>query len=40
MHEYDLIADWYAADRKTDIGVPEVTAFAIFRSASRAIDTC
>lgn len=26
MHEYDLIADWYAADRKTDIGVPEVTA--------------
>jgi SAM-dependent methyltransferase len=26
MREYDLIADWYAADRKTDIGVPEVTA--------------
>ncbi len=28
MHEYDLIADWYAADRNEDIGVPEVTALA------------
>ena len=29
MHEYDLIADWYAADRSRDIGVPEVTALAV-----------
>lgn len=28
MHEYDLIADWYAADRSQGIGVPEVTALA------------
>jgi predicted N-acetyltransferase YhbS/ubiquinone/menaquinone biosynthesis C-methylase UbiE len=26
MYEYDLIVDWYAADRRTDIGVPEITA--------------
>ena len=26
MHEYDLIADRYAADRRPGIGVPEVTA--------------
>ena len=28
MREYDLIADWYAADRNEDVGVPEVTALA------------
>jgi SAM-dependent methyltransferase len=28
MHEYDLIADWYAADRSHDIGIPEMTALA------------
>ncbi|MCE9669986.1 class I SAM-dependent methyltransferase [Myxococcus stipitatus] len=28
MHEYDLIADWYAAQRTGHIGVPEVTALA------------
>jgi SAM-dependent methyltransferase len=28
MHEYDLIAEWYASDRNSDIGVPEVTALA------------
>jgi SAM-dependent methyltransferase len=26
MHEYDLIADWYAADRSSIIGIPELTA--------------
>ena len=26
MHEYDLIADWFAAERSRDIGIPEVTA--------------
>ena len=28
MHEYDLIADWYAAHRTGHIGVPEVSALA------------
>ncbi len=28
MHEYDLIADWYASNRRHEIGVSEVTAFA------------
>src|SRR5688572_11761180 len=28
MDEYDLIADWYAADRNEHIGVPEVTTLA------------
>ncbi len=26
MHEYDLIADWYASQRTDQTGVPEVTA--------------
>ncbi|GMU03771.1 class I SAM-dependent DNA methyltransferase [Corallococcus caeni] len=26
MHEYDLIADWYASQRAGHMGVPEVTA--------------
>ena len=28
MHEYDLIADWYVAERKGPTGIPEVTALA------------
>ncbi|WP_163865465.1 class I SAM-dependent DNA methyltransferase [Myxococcus eversor] len=28
MHEYDLIADWYASQRSGDMGVQEVTALA------------
>jgi cyclopropane fatty-acyl-phospholipid synthase-like methyltransferase len=28
MREYDVIADWYAADRHDQIGVPEATALA------------
>jgi ubiquinone/menaquinone biosynthesis C-methylase UbiE len=28
MHEYDLIADWYASERVDQTGVPEVTALA------------
>jgi SAM-dependent methyltransferase len=28
MHEYDLIADWYASDRRPWLGVPEVTSLA------------
>lgn len=28
MHEYDLIAEWYASDRKGPAGVPEVGALA------------
>jgi SAM-dependent methyltransferase len=28
MHEYDLIADWYAGDRSHHVGVPEVGALA------------
>ena len=28
MHEYDLIADWYAARRTGHMGVPEATALA------------
>jgi SAM-dependent methyltransferase len=28
MHEYDLIADWYASDRHPAIGVPEVVSLA------------
>src|SRR4051794_7104917 len=28
MHEYDLIADWYAQDRSHSIGLPEVQAVA------------
>jgi SAM-dependent methyltransferase len=28
MHEYDLIADWYASERRDDTGVPEVKDLA------------
>ena len=28
MHEYDLIAEWYATDRDHGTGIPEVTALA------------
>lgn len=28
MHEYDLIADWYAGDRTGETGVPEVSSLA------------
>jgi SAM-dependent methyltransferase len=28
MHEYDLIAEWYAGDRSHHVGVPEVEALA------------
>ena len=28
MHEYDLIAEWYASDRSQETGVPEVIALA------------
>ncbi len=28
MHEYDLIARWYASDRGEHVGVPEATALA------------
>jgi ubiquinone/menaquinone biosynthesis C-methylase UbiE len=28
MHEYDLIAEWYASERGEHTGVPEVTALA------------
>jgi SAM-dependent methyltransferase len=28
MHEYDLIAEWYASERRDQTGVPEVTALA------------
>ena len=40
MHEYDLIAEWYASDRNSEIGVPEVTSLAssLLRGAS-VIDT-
>src|SRR5262245_8448298 len=29
MHEYDLIADWYARDRTHRIGLPEVQALTM-----------
>ena len=28
MHEYDLIAEWYATDRDHGTGIPEVTALS------------
>ena len=28
MREYDLIAEWYSAARRPEIGVPDLTAFA------------
>lgn len=28
MHEYDQIADWYAAVRRPEVGIPDLAAFA------------
>src|SRR4051794_6368385 len=39
MHEYDLIADWYAAERVDETGVPEAAALAAsLPSGSRVLD--
>src|SRR5438128_8010531 len=39
MHEYDLIADWYATDRSRSIGVAEALAVAATLPAhSRILD--
>jgi SAM-dependent methyltransferase len=39
VHEYDLIADWYAAERRDTTGVPEVQALsASLRANSRILD--
>ncbi|RKG81681.1 class I SAM-dependent methyltransferase [Corallococcus exercitus] len=39
MHEYDLIADWYASQRAGHMGVPEVTALAASLPAgARVLD--
>ncbi|NOK32421.1 class I SAM-dependent methyltransferase [Corallococcus exercitus] len=39
MHEYDLIADWYASQRTGSMGVPEVTALAASLPAgARVLD--
>jgi ubiquinone/menaquinone biosynthesis C-methylase UbiE len=39
MHEYDLIADWYAAERTDQTGVPEVKSLASTLSpGSRILD--
>jgi ubiquinone/menaquinone biosynthesis C-methylase UbiE len=39
MHEYDLIADWYASERGDDTGVPEVQDLASSLSpGSRVLD--
>jgi len=39
MHEYDLIADWYAAQRGDSTGVPEVSALArSIPRGSRVLD--
>jgi SAM-dependent methyltransferase len=39
MHEYDLIADWYASDRDLQTGVPELAALADFApSGARVLD--
>jgi ubiquinone/menaquinone biosynthesis C-methylase UbiE len=39
MHEYDLIADWYATDRNRTIGVAEALAVAATLAAgSRILD--
>lgn len=37
MHEYDLIADWYAAQRTGHMGVPEVTALAASLPAGASV---
>jgi SAM-dependent methyltransferase len=39
MHEYDLIADWYAMDRNGEIGVPEVASLvASLAVGARVLD--
>jgi SAM-dependent methyltransferase len=39
MREYDVIADWYAADRDLQTGVPEVIALAeLVPSGARVLD--
>ncbi len=39
MHEYDLIAAWYASDRTHLTGVPEVTQLAAsIRAGARVLD--
>jgi len=39
MHEYDLIADWYAADRDLQTGVAELSVLAEFApSGARVLD--
>jgi SAM-dependent methyltransferase len=37
VHEYDLIADWYAAHRAGSMGVPEVTALAASLPAGASV---
>ncbi|NNB85017.1 class I SAM-dependent methyltransferase [Corallococcus exiguus] len=37
MHEYDLIADWYASHRAGPMGVPEVTALAASLPAGASV---
>lgn len=37
MHEYDLIADWYASQRIDATGVPEVTALIALLSPSCSV---
>ncbi|GMU01361.1 hypothetical protein KH5H1_54810 [Corallococcus caeni] len=37
MHEYDLIADWYASQRAGHMGVPEVTALAASLPAGASV---
>lgn len=39
MHEYDLIAEWYASERDDQTGVPEATALAsLIPRGSRVLD--
>lgn len=39
MHEYDLIADWYASQRANSTGLPETTALAgSLAPGSRVLD--
>ncbi|MBU8900568.1 class I SAM-dependent methyltransferase [Corallococcus sp. M34] len=37
MHEYDLIADWYASHRTAHLGVPEVAALAASLPAGASV---
>ena len=37
MHEYDLIADWYAAQRTGGMGIPEVEALAASLPSGAAV---